>query len=198
MLLQGCHIQRSPPGDPVDVGAWPLWRPVNGASDRDTMRHGQPREFCLTHVDAPPVTSDQDARSLTKQESIRTTTTKVKAEHLSGGAASPPQRPLTSVTCDAGGSSGTTPGRIHAHPNPPHLPALHPAPAGCSAPTARKHLPLQPSRKHRFYSSYSRRRLRVTAALCAVYSREEGSSLGDGDGVSSRRLELRLHGCGWS
>lgn len=43
-----------------------------GASDPDSLRHGQPREFCLVHVDAPPVTSDQDARSVTKQESLKT------------------------------------------------------------------------------------------------------------------------------
>lgn len=61
VLLRVARSSRAPPGDPVDVGAWPLWRPVNGASDQDTMRHGQPREFCLIHVDAPPVTSDQDA-----------------------------------------------------------------------------------------------------------------------------------------
>lgn len=58
--------------------------------------------------------------------------------------------------------------------------------------------PFQPSRKHSFYSLYSRRRPWVTAALCAFYSREEEGSLGDGDRVSSRRLELGLHGCGWS
>lgn len=192
------------PGDPADVAGPPLWRIGLGHNASRTrtglLPHTSNKLPFLSVRGRAPVTSDQAWTRVHERKIEQLTQTVAKwkrniwirarsgrAARRDGPAAAARDcrrlRCCRSITATPGGTEAPASSRILPHPQ---------ADGGGARPPAQLH---PPPHKHTFC-----RFTHVCGSLRLCALRPAGrrrAARVDGAGVSGRRLELRLHGCGW-